>query len=420
MSKTVMGYAKEFRRQLIKRSVAKEWSKAKLEWIDSGKMFRIKNDNDIEYYILKYPDVEIIPRKCICGHGIQDHCVIKNETTGKEIAIGNCCIKKFETAYHMGIAKKYTKISNGIKQLRDSLLKNHKIDIPPVETLFFLLENKCINEAEYRYLSENLFAIKHGNVRYEEYRNTMNIVLKIIKLYYNTEITREETDNILYDIMMCRERYKERYYNENIEKSPGDETHKYKLFHNINNNTYEWKLTETSMTCEICHNTRMIMLDKLVNVNQIKKPMPERDIKYFYTNKFMIDERYCVPCYMKENMLVQEDVMKSYYENLNRSSKQFKKDISLNEDVITKPVKIEPIKKTPINKKISVDLMDLTLTINESPTKQQLINEIIYKVKHNKFDTDITNLNEQSDDKLEELMNDINRKIISKYRNNTY
>lgn len=64
--------------EIIKRSRAKTWDAAKLEW----KLQRV--------YEAEEPDT------CICGHfPIIEICVLQNKVNGNDAIVGNCCVKKF-------------------------------------------------------------------------------------------------------------------------------------------------------------------------------------------------------------------------------------------------------------------------------------------------------------------------------------
>ena len=64
--------------EIIKRSQAKVWDAAKLEWA-------LK-----EVYEAEEPDT------CLCGHfQIIEICALRNKLNGKGAVVGNCCVKKF-------------------------------------------------------------------------------------------------------------------------------------------------------------------------------------------------------------------------------------------------------------------------------------------------------------------------------------
>jgi len=64
--------------EIIKRSVARTWDKAKLEW------------SLLEVYEADEPE------KCLCGHyPIIELCVIQNRLNGGQVTVGNCCVRRF-------------------------------------------------------------------------------------------------------------------------------------------------------------------------------------------------------------------------------------------------------------------------------------------------------------------------------------
>jgi hypothetical protein len=62
---------------IISRSVADTWHEAKREW----KLVHIF-----------FTDV---PGNCLCGHPINEHCVLYNRENGNEVIVGNVCVTKF-------------------------------------------------------------------------------------------------------------------------------------------------------------------------------------------------------------------------------------------------------------------------------------------------------------------------------------
>eukprot|EP00730_Choanoeca_flexa_P015989 TRINITY_DN746_c0_g1_i1.p1 TRINITY_DN746_c0_g1~~TRINITY_DN746_c0_g1_i1.p1 ORF type:complete len:173 (+),score=37.43 TRINITY_DN746_c0_g1_i1:32-520(+) len=64
--------------------------------------------------------------QCICGHRpITMHCVIKNEHNGKELILGNVCIKKF--GHNDGLEMKLQTIMKGLQKLRKGGLGNRAL-----------------------------------------------------------------------------------------------------------------------------------------------------------------------------------------------------------------------------------------------------------------------------------------------------
>ena len=254
---TAKGYAIEFRKKLIEISKNKTWNQAKNEWIDAEIMFKIDNtddDHNIEYFTKKYPNVDFTPCQCICGHYIMEHCVIKNKLTGIQIAIGNCCIAKFGTKYHNEISKNYKNISSALRNLKHKILDERTIYILPEYVNSFLLKNKYITNEEYQLLENVDTKVKKYNkqiksdVSYENFIKFLEISFKIIKGYFHKEIKNKQINDAMFDIIMYlvnNHQYKEKYYDQNVEKSPEDENTKYQLVHKINGN-------DTNIKCS-CH-----------------------------------------------------------------------------------------------------------------------------------------------------------------------
>jgi hypothetical protein len=318
---SIVGYAIEFKKQIIKISTNAVWEKAKLEWIDTGIMFKIDEPDNtyvINYYRKKYPDIEFKPCSCICGHIIMEHCVIKNKITNKKIAIGNCCIRKFDTKYHIDISKKYNKISNILRQLKNNILKKHTIYIPQQFVLDFLLKNDCIDENEYNFLLKSKLNIKKhkNNIKipqdetqfsYDDFIKTVDILLKIIKQYYHKKISQNEFDSIMFDIIVLTmvQEYKEKYYDEHIEKSPTDNDNIYQLTYNINDNKYEWDLLKKRMKCVECKIKKMIKLNNLINNEKLCKfSENDNDIECVSINDFTLYENkeYCLRCFIDKTL----------------------------------------------------------------------------------------------------------------------
>jgi len=84
----------ELHYQIILRSEAKVWDKARGEW----------KLNDV--WISKEPET------CLCGHRpIKEICEIKNRLNGRTTEVGNCCVK------HFGLERKDA-VFNSIKRVK--------------------------------------------------------------------------------------------------------------------------------------------------------------------------------------------------------------------------------------------------------------------------------------------------------------
>lgn len=71
-----MGYIEQFASSIIANSESNHYATAMQEWVYQGETIKK-------------------PNRCICGHYIQQNLVVKNKLNGKDLIIGNCCIKKF-------------------------------------------------------------------------------------------------------------------------------------------------------------------------------------------------------------------------------------------------------------------------------------------------------------------------------------
>jgi hypothetical protein len=86
--------------EIVKRSVAQSWDKAKLEW------------SLLEVYEADEPET------CLCGHyPIIELCVLQNRQNARRATVGNCCVKKF-----VGLPS--DKIFQGVKRVRKDTSKS--------------------------------------------------------------------------------------------------------------------------------------------------------------------------------------------------------------------------------------------------------------------------------------------------------
>lgn len=71
-----MGYIENFCSVLISHSLFNQYDSAIREWVYRG-------------------DAENRPDHCICGHTINQRCIVENQYNRETLIIGNCCIHKF-------------------------------------------------------------------------------------------------------------------------------------------------------------------------------------------------------------------------------------------------------------------------------------------------------------------------------------
>ena len=66
------------RKEIINRSVAKQWEPARLEW------------SVYDIWLSEEPGV------CLCGHSpIKEMCELENSANGLHVIVGNCCVQRF-------------------------------------------------------------------------------------------------------------------------------------------------------------------------------------------------------------------------------------------------------------------------------------------------------------------------------------
>lgn len=105
--------------ELIKLSQAKTWDQAKLEW-------EVINVHKVDE-----------PETCLCNHyPIIEICSIKNECTGEEARVGNCCVKKFN--------EDSDKIFRAVARVRKDIERSLN-----AETLRLALKNEWILDKDY-------------------------------------------------------------------------------------------------------------------------------------------------------------------------------------------------------------------------------------------------------------------------------
>jgi len=114
-----MSYRKQFIKDIVDMSQGNDFTRAKLEW----------------YLVELWKE----QNHCLCGHFIIQSCLIKNDITGHEVVVGNCCVKKFLNNMS---ADEYFKILMRIE-------KNIETTIRECNFIKLLLVNNFINNWEY-------------------------------------------------------------------------------------------------------------------------------------------------------------------------------------------------------------------------------------------------------------------------------
>jgi hypothetical protein len=124
---------------ILSLSQASSWDEAKLEW----ELIEIEQVKE--------------GQECPCGHfPIKEICTISNKVTKKEMELGNCCAKKFDSGMH--------KIIPAIKKI------NKKIDASVnSETIDFAFKKGLISEWERSFymsvLRKRVLSIKQLSIK---------------------------------------------------------------------------------------------------------------------------------------------------------------------------------------------------------------------------------------------------------------
>ena len=111
-----MSYVENFTSSILDNSISEDWQGAKEEWI----------------HVSSYVEEEM--STCVCSHPIKNVCIIKNRHNGRELEVGNCCVKKFDIDDRSSDFK---------------LLKHNRIDIKLLDEL---LRNSIINYKTYEFM----------------------------------------------------------------------------------------------------------------------------------------------------------------------------------------------------------------------------------------------------------------------------
>lgn len=112
-------------REIVQRSLSKEWEGAKIEWA----LYTVRISNEYS--------------TCLCGHYlIKELCTIRNKMNNNRVMIGNCCVKKF-------LKLPSGKIIDAVKRVKEdiSLALNQ-------ETIEHAREKGWINEWEQSFYTD--------------------------------------------------------------------------------------------------------------------------------------------------------------------------------------------------------------------------------------------------------------------------
>lgn len=152
--------------EIIKRSFAKTWDLAKIEW----KLHEIYIEED--------------PETCLCGHfPIKEICVLRNYKNNQFAEVGNCCVKKF-----LGLPS--NKIFQAVKRIKKDLKKTVN-----VETVVFIYEKTMISNWERDFYIDT---IKKRSLSQKQMEKRIQINQKIIarmgmgRMAKKTEITWDD------------------------------------------------------------------------------------------------------------------------------------------------------------------------------------------------------------------------------------
>ena len=130
--------------EILKRSVAKTWQKAKEEW----KLDSVFNSDE--------------PETCLCGHfPILEICTIVNRLNQKTADVGNCCVKKF-------LDLPSGEIFGAIKRIRTDLSKSLNR-----ETLDYAFNKRWISEADLSFYLDTINKRKLSP-KQRKWRNDIN------------------------------------------------------------------------------------------------------------------------------------------------------------------------------------------------------------------------------------------------------
>lgn len=138
--------------EIISRSQARTWDKAKLEW------------SLLDVYEVDKPET------CLCGHfPIIELCVLYNKSNGNQATVGNCCVKKF-------IGLPSDKIFQAVKRIRKDVAKSLNAD-----AIQHAFDRKWINEWEMEFYFDVMRKRKLTTKQATKKQEINELVLKRMK-----------------------------------------------------------------------------------------------------------------------------------------------------------------------------------------------------------------------------------------------
>mmetsp|Transcript_114895 Transcript_114895/g.199075 ORF Transcript_114895/g.199075 Transcript_114895/m.199075 type:complete len:441 (-) Transcript_114895:432-1754(-) len=156
------------KREIIARSIADDWEQARQEWT-------------LEHVYRKDHDA---PGTCLCTHyPIIEVCVMAHDNNGKEVNVGNCCVKKF---FQLPSDTIFAAVRR-IQQDRDKALNTATID--------FAYEHDWISDWDYQFYMDT-FRKRKLSERQHEQRERINA--KILDRTSTCKASDEDGDGNLW------------------------------------------------------------------------------------------------------------------------------------------------------------------------------------------------------------------------------
>mmetsp|Transcript_5795 Transcript_5795/g.10638 ORF Transcript_5795/g.10638 Transcript_5795/m.10638 type:complete len:279 (-) Transcript_5795:991-1827(-) len=156
------------KREIIARSIADDWEQARHEWT-------------LEHVYRKDHDA---PGTCLCTHyPIIEVCVMAHDNSGKEVNVGNCCVKKF---FQLPSDTIFAAVRR-VQQDRDKALNTATID--------FAYEHEWISDWDYQFYMDT-FRKRKLSQRQHEQRERINA--KILDRTSTCKASDEDGDGNLW------------------------------------------------------------------------------------------------------------------------------------------------------------------------------------------------------------------------------